>query len=296
MEASNTTSSSTPQIKVEKGPELSQAPVSPTVNNSERVEAIPVQNVPTPAGKKGGMGCFAKGCIASCVVLLLCCCVTIVLAVAAPSVFAQMVASGSKGPDQSLTRITRAETPILMEEISNTMPELVGDDGLTYSVTITEKQFLASIVSGMGTDIDPNALGLDFENNRAKFEIDFSVLAAALKNDPQFAEQISFKPEDVKGVYITMELSNDSEGNLVFENLSLGNTVLDPIVNIFFTPEVKQGLSKSLQDAFSGDSATAGADGETAETDEMSLRKVEFLKDTIKMSYEMNPSFTPEIP
>lgn len=292
MEPSNTATPTAPQVKIEKGPELSTAPVSPTVNYSEKVEAIPMQNVPAPAQKKGGMGCFAKGCIASCVVLLLCCCVTIVLAVAAPSVFAQMIASGSKGQDQALTRVTSDEIPGLVEASSNITPEMVGTDGQTYSITIPEKEFLATLVSGIETEVDPNAFGLDFENKSGKFEVDFSVLAAALKSDPQFSEQISFDPKDVKGVYITIELSNDIEGNLVFENLSLGNTVLDPIVNSFMTPDVKQGLSKSIQEAFSG-GATGTSEGEASE---MKIKKVEFVKDAIKLTYEMDASFTPETP
>jgi len=289
MESNQDSNSKAPEIKVEKGPELTKEPTPVTA--TEKVEATPVHTNTVVVEKKGGLGCFGKGCIAGCVagcvILLLCCCVTIILGVVAPSVIAQVIASSSKGQDASLTRITADEIPAL-----NDLPEILDAEGNMMAYTYTEEQFLASMIEGLQVQDKAGSIGIDFEENVGKFEVEMSVLVEALKADPTMSEQVNLKPEDVKGLYLTIQLSNDSEGQLVFDQLSLGNSALDPIMNSLFTPEVKDQITQSIQDALSG--ATSGTtDVTTGDTTEGSteepqtvLRKIEFKKDAVKFTFE----------
>ena len=290
MESNQDSNSKAPEIKVGKGPELTKEPTPVTAN--EKVEATPVHTNTVVVEKKGGLGCFGKGCIAGCVILLLCCCVTIILGVVAPSVIAQVIASSSKGQDASLTRITADEIPALNQAALDNLPEILDAEGKMMAFTYTEEQFLASMIEGLQAQDKSGSIGIDFEENVGKIEIEMSLLVEAMKSDPTVSEQVNLKPEDVKGLYLTIQLSNDSEGQLVFDQLSLGNSALDPIMNSLFTPEVKDQITQSIQDALSG--ATSGTtDVTTGDTTEGSteepqtvLRKIEFKKDAVKFTFE----------
>ncbi len=285
MESNKDSNSQAPEIKMEKGSELTKEPAP--VLATEKVEATQVQNNTVVVEKKGGLGCFGKGCIAGCVILLLCCCVTVILGVVAPSIIAQVIASSSKGQDSTLTRITADEIPALNKAALDNLPEILDAEGKMMAFTYTEEQFLASMIEGLQAQDKSGSIGIDFEENVGKIEIEMSLLVEAMKSDPTVSEQVNLKPEDVKGVYITLQLSNDSEGNLVFDQLSLGNSALDPILNSFFTPELKKELTQSIQDGLSGaTSDTTDTTEDTTEEPQTVLRKVEFKKDAVKLTFE----------
>ena len=289
MESNQDSNSKAPEIKVGKGPELTKEPTPVTA--TEKVEATPVHTNTVVVEKKGGLGCFGKGCIAGCVagcvILLLCCCVTVILGVVAPSIIAQVIASSSKGQDATLTRITADEIPALNQAALDNLPEILDAEGKMMAFTYTEEQFLASMIEGLQVQDKAGSIGIDFEENVGKFEVEMSVLVEALKADPTMSEQVNLKPEDVKGLYLTIQLSNDSEGNLVFDQLSLGNSALDPILNSFFTPELKKELTQSIQDGLSGaTSDTTDTTEDTTEEPQTVLRKVEFKKDAVKLTFE----------
>lgn len=285
MESNKDSNSQAPEIKMEKGSELTKEPAP--VLATEKVEATQVQNNTVVVEKKGGLGCFGKGCIAGCVILLLCCCVTVILGVVASSIIAQVIASSSKGQDATLTRITADEIPALNQAALDNLPEILDAEGKMMAFTYTEEQFLASMIEGLQVQDKAGSIGIDFEENVGKIEIEMSLLVEAMKSDPTVSEQVNLKPMDVKGVYITLQLSNDSEGNLVFDQLSLGNSALDPILNSFFTPELKKELTQSIQDGLSGaTSDTTDTTEDTTEEPQTVLRKVEFKKDAVKLTFE----------
>jgi hypothetical protein len=267
MSAPQAETTPTPEVVVKKGPELevkAQEPVAQPVTT-------PVQAEP----KKGGMGCFAKFMIIGCLGLLLCCCVTVVLSFAARSVILptamNYIAAGNQGPDKDLTRVGSEEVEKYLDQAENKSGEM-NEDG-TLKVQYSEEEFVASLLSAFNATDKPLAIGVDFEESYMKVQFDIGVIMASMQEaDTTAEEQADFS--GLEGYYATLEFTTNEDGSkLIFENFSLGNTVLDPFINSMLTQENKDSISKSIQESM----------GARSEDGSGSIKSIKFLKDAIEI-------------
>lgn len=248
-------------VEIKKGPEMTAKTIE-----------TPVAETP----KKKGMGCFTKFMIVSCFGLLLCCCVTVVMAFVAPKLLVQYIAGGNTGPDTTLTRITASEVNTLITAIENKEASL-SDDGYLV-MNLTEEEMLALLVDGMKITDDPGAVGVDIEDSYMKLEIELEALLTAMSEGSEQQQDFSALNE----IYVSIELGTTEDNSLLtFEGLSLGNTVLDPIINSILTEEIKQGISKSIQDSISGQSTDPSL-GDSG------IRKLVFIEDAVEMYMEID--------
>lgn len=270
MEQTETKTSEPVTVQVKKGPEMTQAPQ----------QSQPVSS--QTSNKKGGIGCFGKFMIFGCLLLLLCCCITTITAIVAPKLLIQYVAGGNKGPDTTLTRITASEVEPLIAEYESSIPT-ISEDGL-YVLTMSEEEVLALLVDAMKLSSNADSVGVNIESAYMKFEVDLGELLTIMNEGSEQPQDFSA----FKGTYISIELTNTLDGNISFQSISLGNSVLDPIINSLLTDEAKENLSQQLQDSFSGQSSDP-------EAPDSGLRKIIFIEDAVELYLEV-PEEGLEIP
>jgi len=267
MSAPQSETTPTPEVEVKKGPELE-------VKAQEAV-AQPATTPVQAEVKKSGMGCFAKSMIFSCLGLILCCCVTVVLSFAAPSVILptamNYIAAGNQGPDEDLTRVESNEVEKYLEQAESKSGEM-NEDG-TIKVQYSEQEFVASLLSAFNASDKPLAIGVDFEEAYMKVQFDIGVILASMEEtDTSVEEPADFS--GLEGYYATLEFTTSDDGSkLIFENFSLGNTVLDPFINSMLTQENKDSISESIQESM----------GTSSEDGSGSIKSIKFLKDAIEI-------------
>jgi hypothetical protein len=266
MSAPQAETTPTPGVEVKKGPDLEVKAQEP--------DAQPATTPVQAETKKGGMGCFAKFMIVSCLGLILCCCVSIVVSFAAPSVILPTVmnyiAAGNQGPDKTLTRVSTEEVEQYVQQADSKSGEM-NEDG-TIKVVYSEKEFVALLLSAFNASDKPLALGVDFEDSYMKVQFDIGVILNTMQeSDTSATEKSDFS--DLEGYYATLEFTTNDDGSkLIFENFSLGNTVLDPIINSMLTQENKDSISQSIEESMGSSSEGSG-----------SIRSIKFLKDSIEI-------------
>ena len=143
--------------------------VEPVATTVTPVAATPVTQVVTVETKKGGGA--GKCILIGCGLLLLCCCITIVLIVVA----SQMVISSGKGKDASLTRLaTAAEVTQLVSDVDK-QEGTVGVDG-SVTLSLSEKELLAIIVSSLKFEQTPDKVGLKITPGDLKLDVELGAL------------------------------------------------------------------------------------------------------------------------
>jgi hypothetical protein len=151
-------------------------------------------------------------------------------------------------------------------------------------VEFSEEEMLALIIESMKLNATPDAFAVNFEPDSMKAQVDIGVFLQAVQESSAEAETNDFS--GLKGTYAGFELGTSADGStLEFKGFSLGNSVLDPIINSLLTEEIKADISKQIQDSLSGGTTDPGAQ-------DSGIRKLEFLKDAISITFE----YSEEIP
>jgi hypothetical protein len=213
--------------------------IKPEVARPEPIQPEIVAST-VPAQKSGGKGKWIACCL---FLVLLCCCCTVATSYITffKTIDAiKFVAKSDK--NTNLTYITPAEAAIPMDwnqYVEQYPPKLLGNG--TNEAYLTEKSLLMIFLSDTDYNSMADYIGLKITKDLMVIQIDAgSIMAEEIKQGNQtMPEGFNFNPEDLRGVYLNIELTTTPDHKEVkIKSIKIGDSFLD--MNTFFPDLIKQ--------------------------------------------------------
>jgi hypothetical protein len=185
----------------------------------------------TPAAvsvkKKSGKGKWIACCL---IIVILCCVCTSVtgyFAIFKMPDLIRFVARSEK--DTTMTRYSADEVQKFDWDTYVAEHPVKTLANKSSEVELTEELFLKAMLNNPENRYMADYMGLDIKPGVMKIQIDLgSIMAVEAQKDPTSFTGLPFKPEDLKGTYVNIELNTSSDNkSIIFKSVRLGESPLD---------------------------------------------------------------------